>query len=124
MVSAMKTTRGFTMIEMLVVLSVLALLLSLVAPSYFGHVDRARELALKQDLKTVRDCIDKFHADRGRDPADLPELVATHYLREIPVDPVTDSAATWVPALVDGGMHDLHSGASGNAQDGTAYASW
>jgi len=124
MVTRMRASRGFTMIEMLVVLSVLALLLSLVAPSYFGHVDRARELALKQDLKTMRDCIDKFHADRGRDPADLAELVATRYLREIPLDPITDSATTWVPVLVDGAMHDVHSGAPANAQDGTPYASW
>lgn len=117
-------SRAFTLIEMLVVLGVLGLLLSLVLPSYRGHVDHARELALKQDLKTMRDCIDKFHADRGRDPADLAELVAARYLREIPVDPVTDSAATWAPVQVDGGLHDIHSGAPGNAQDGTAYASW
>ena len=124
MVNAMRPLRGFTLIEMLVVLAVLALLLSLVAPSYFGHVDRARELTLRQDLKTMRDAIDKFAADRGRDPHDLDELVAARYLREIPVDPVTDSAATWVPLQVDGAMHDLHSGARGTAQDGTPYASW
>ncbi len=118
------TRRGFTLIEMLVVLSVIGLLLSIAAPSYLGHVDRARDLALKQDLKTIRDSIDKFHADRGRDPTDLPELVTARYLREVPVDPVTDSASTWVPVQVDGGMHDLHSGAPGNGADGTPYASW
>ncbi len=112
------------MIEMLVVLAVIGILLSIVAPSYLGHVNRARDLALKQDLKTVRDSIDKFHADRGRDPTDLAELVTANYLRELPVDPVTDSAATWVPVQVDGGVHDLHSGAPGNGADGTAYASW
>lgn len=115
---------GFTLIEMLVVLAVIGLLLSIVAPSYRGHVDRARDLALKQDLKTVRDSIDKFHADRGRDPIELAELVTAHYLRELPVDPVTDSPTTWVPVKVDGGVHDLHSGAPGNGADGTAYASW
>jgi general secretion pathway protein G len=116
--------RGFTLIEMLVVLSVIGLLLSIAAPAYLTHVDRARDLALKQDLKTVRDSIDKFHADRGRDPTDLAELVTAHYLREMPVDPVTDSAATWVPVQVDGGVHDLHSGAPGNGADGSPYASW
>lgn len=115
---------GFTLIEMLVVLSVIGLLLSIAAPAYLTHVDRARDLALRQDLKTVRDSIDKFHADRGRDPVDLAELVTTRYLREMPVDPVTDSAATWVPVQVDGGIHDLHSGAPGNGADGTPYASW
>jgi general secretion pathway protein G len=115
---------GFTLIEMLVVLSVIGLLLSIAAPAYLTHVDRARDLALKQDLKTIRDSIDKFHADRGRDPTDLAELVTARYLRELPVDPVTDSAATWVPLQVDGGVHDLHSGAPGNGADGTPYASW
>lgn len=115
---------GFTLIEMLVVLSVIGLLLSIAAPRYLTHVDRARDLALKQDLKTVRDSIDKFRADRGRDPSDLAELVTARYLRELPVDPVTDSAATWVPVQVDGGVHDLHSGAPGNGADGTPYASW
>jgi general secretion pathway protein G len=125
MMSRTMTRRGFTLIEMLVVLSVIGLLLSIAAPSYLGHIDRARDLALKQDLKTVRDSIDKFQADRGRDPTDLSELVTAHYLRELPVDPVTDSASTWVPVKVDGvGVHDLHSGAPGNGADGTPYASW
>ena len=115
---------GFTLIEMLVVLSVIALLLSLVAPSYISHVGRAQELTLKQNLKTVRAAIDQFHADRGRDPTDLPELVSAHYLRELPVDPLTDRSDTWVPVVVDSGMHDLHSGALGKGSDGTTYASW
>ena len=116
--------RGFTLIEMLVVLSVIALLLSLVAPAYISRIDRAQEVTLKQNLKTVRNSIDQFHADHTRDPADLAELVTTHYLRELPVDPVTDRSDTWVPVVVDGGMHDLHSGAPGKGSDGTPYASW
>ena len=115
---------GFTLIEMLVVLSVIALLLSLVAPSYLHHVDRAQELALKHNLKAVRESIDQFHADRGRDPASLDELVSTRYLRELPLDPVTDRVDTWVPVQVEGGVHDLHSGAPGKSSDGSTYASW
>jgi general secretion pathway protein G len=115
---------GFTLIEMLVVLSVIALLLSLVAPSYVSHVDRAQELTLRQNLKTVRATIDQFRADRARDPADLAELVTDRYLRELPVDPVTDRNDTWVPVVVGGAMHDLHSGAPGKGSDGTPYASW
>ncbi len=109
---------------MLVVLSVIALLLSLVAPSYLHHVDRAQELALKHNLKAVRESIDQFHADRGRDPASLDELVSTRYLRELPLDPVTDRVDTWVPVQVEGGVHDLHSGAPGKSSDGSTYASW
>jgi general secretion pathway protein G len=116
--------RAFTLIEMLVVLSVIGLLLSIIAPTYLTHVDRARDLALRQTLKTVRDGIDKFSADRGRDPADLAELVSARYLRDLPVDPVTDRSDTWVPVQVDGALHDLHSGAPGKGQDGTAYAAW
>ena len=116
--------RGFTLIEMLVVLSVIGLLLSLVAPSYLHRIDRAQELALKHNLKAAREAIDQFRADRGRDPASLDELVATHYLRELPLDPVTDRSDSWAPVQVDGGMHDLHSGAPGKASDGSAYASW
>lgn len=116
--------RGFTLIEMLVVLSVIGLLLSLVAPAYLHHVDRAQELTLKQNLKTVRNSIDQFHADRGRDPAGLEELVSMHYLRDLPLDPVTDRTDSWVLVQMDGGMHDLHSGAPGKATDGSTYASW
>ena len=116
--------RGFTLIEMLVVLSVIGLLLSLVAPSYLHHVDHAQELALKHNLKAVRESIDQFRADRGRDPASLDELVSTHYLRDLPLDPVTDRTDTWVPVQANGGMHDLHSGAAGKGGDGSAYASW
>ena len=114
--------RGFTLIEILVVLAVLALLTSIVAPTYLGRMDAAKELALKQNLKTIRDSIDHFAADRGRDPSDLQELVTAHYLREVPLDPVTDSTATWVPVMQDGRMHDLHSGATGQASDGISYA--
>jgi general secretion pathway protein G len=116
--------RGFTLIEMLVVLGVIGMLLSIVAPRYLAHVDHARDLALKQDLRTMRDAIDKFTADRARDPADLAELVSTGYLREVPADPLTDSATSWQPVVVDGKMHDVRSGASGNGEDGTPYASW
>ncbi len=121
---SIRARRGFTLIEMLVVLSVIALLLSLVAPAYVSHIDRAQELTLKQNLKTVRSTIDQFRADHARDPADLAELVSTHYLRDLPVDPVTDRSDTWVPVVVEGGMHDLHSGAPGKGSNGTSYASW
>jgi general secretion pathway protein G len=119
---------GFTLIELLVVMAVLGLLLSICAPRYAEHVDRARETVLRQDLRGMRDAIDKFYADRMRFPADLQELVTQRYLREVPVDPETDSAETWVgvapPGQRGGAVADVHSGAVGNARDGTSYAKW
>lgn len=120
--------RGFTLIELLVVLSIVGLLVSIAAPRYFGSVDRAREAALRQDLAVMRDAIDKHFADTGRYPAALDELVAKRYLRRVPVDPITDSSESWVfvpPADRElGAVYDVSSGASGNARDGTPYASW
>ena len=120
--------RAFTLIEMLVVMAVLGLLLSIAAPRYVEHVDRARESVLKQNLASLRDAIDKFYADRARYPADLQELVQQRYLRQMPLDPVTDRTDSWLltaPAGQGAGaVADVHSGAKGVALDGTAYAKW
>lgn len=120
--------RGFTLIELLVVLAIIALLLSVATLRYFSSLDRARETALKQDLYTMREAIQKYNADKGRYPETLDALVADRYLRNVPVDPVTDSTRTWVAVPPKGedakGVADVYSGAQGNAQDGTAYASW
>lgn len=119
---------GFTLIELLVVLAALALLLSLAAPRYVEHVDRARETVLKQNLAGLRDAIDKFRGDRGRYPNDLQELVQERYLRALPVDPLTERADTWVlqspPTGDSGGVADVHSAATGQSRDGGPYASW
>lgn len=120
--------RGFTLIEMLVVMTVVALLLSIAAPRYAEHVDRAREAVLKQNLASLRDALDKFYADRARYPADLQELVKQRYMREVPLDPFTDRTDSWVvgaPAgQSEGAVADVHSGASGVAKDGSTYARW
>lgn len=120
--------RGFTLIELLVVITIIALLLSIAVPRYFSGVDRAKEAVLREDLSTMRDSIDKFFADTGRYPDTLDELVAQRYLRKIPVDPMTDSAETWVilpPAEPKkGGVYDIKSGATGTARDGTSFADW
>jgi general secretion pathway protein G len=146
--------RGFTLIELLVVLAVLALLLTIAAPRYVAHVERAREAALRTSLKVMRDAIDKFNGDQGRLPASLDELVDRSYLKSVPVDPITDKRDTWTtvseaeylaslaPAAaaayaaaspasgssggtrVDNGIADVHSGAPGNAEDGTPYQQW
>lgn len=124
----MPKARGFTLIELMVVMAAIGLLLAITVPRYAEHVDRAREVVLRQNLAAVRDAIDKFYADRGRYPAALQELVQARYLRQLPVDPVTDRVDTWVLVGSDSGgatgVSDLHSGAAGKARDGSAYASW
>jgi general secretion pathway protein G len=101
----------------------------LVAPRYFGHVDRSKELVLKQNLAQVRDAIDKFKSDTGKYPTALDDLVKKRYLRAMPMDPVTDSTESWVvvsPESNEGasGIANIRSGAQGNSADGTAYADW
>lgn len=125
-----KRRRGFTLIELIVVLAIIALLASIVAPRYFNSVERARETTLRSSLVTMRDAIDKFLGDQGRYPESLNELVDKRYLRALPVDPITESRETWlaVPPTEDsiylGGMADVHSGAPGKGLDGSAYQDW
>jgi general secretion pathway protein G len=119
--------RGFTLVELLVVMAIIATLLSIVAPKYFHSLDRSKETVLRQDLNIMRDAIDKFNSDTGKYPDDLPELVEKRYLRAIPVDPLTESAETWVAVPAPnaaGGIYDVHSGSSEQAKDGTFYGSW
>jgi general secretion pathway protein G len=119
--------RGFTLVELLVVMAIIATLLSIVAPRYFHSLDRSKETVLRQDLNIMRDSIDKFNSDTGKYPDGLAELVEKRYLRAIPVDPLTESAETWiaVPASnAAGGIYDVHSGSSEQAKDGTPYGSW
>lgn len=119
---------GFTLIEMLVVMAILATLLSLAAPKYFDSLDRAREAALRTDLRMLREAIDKHRADTGRLPESLQMLAQARYLKAVPVDPITDRADTWVPlASPDAsvpGVYDVRSGAQGLARDGTAFVTW
>jgi general secretion pathway protein G len=119
---------GFTLIEMLVVMAIMATLLAIAAPRYFDSMERAKETALRSDLRIMREALDKFHADTGTWPRELQNLVSARYLRELPVDPVTGAATTWqANGNPDGstpGVYDVHSGASGIAHDGTAYSTW
>ena len=122
------SSRGFTIIELMVVLACIGLLLSIAAPRFLQHIDHAREVTLRQDLQQVRVAIDQFQADQSRYPVGLDELVSHHYLRSVPVDPITNRTDTWkldqAPGQASGTISDVHSGAPGQAQDGSAYASW
>ena len=119
---------GFTLVELMVVLAVIALLVSIVAPRAIGGGARAEEAVLRQDLAIMRDALDKHYSDAGRYPGALQELVAKRYLRSIPNDPITRSNATWIvvaPADPEkGAVHDVHSGAPGVGTNGVPYAQW
>lgn len=118
---------GFTLVELLVVMAIIATLLSIVVPRYFNSLDKSKEVVLRQDLTIMRDAIDKFYSDTGKYPSELPELVEKRYLRAIPVDPLTESAETWiaVPAThEEGGVYDVRSGSPEQAKDGTFYEAW
>ena len=121
-------SRGFTLVELLVVLAIVAVLLSIAAPRYTGSVDRAKEAVLRENLASLRDALDKHYSDTGHYPSKLEELVTKRYLRRIPLDPVTDSPVSWVlvppPDPDKGGIADVRSGAREKARDGTFYKEW
>jgi len=121
--------RGFTLIELLVVLGIVALLLTLAVPRFFPSVDKTKETILRDNLRNTRAVIDQYHADTGRYPDSLEQLVEKKYLARVPVDPVTESESTWVivPPEADGepgAVYDIRSGAPGNGRDGSPYAEW
>ncbi|GAB7524992.1 type II secretion system protein [Paraburkholderia sp. 2C] len=120
-----KAAAGFTLIELLIVLAIIALMLTLALPEYFHSIDASKEKVLMQNLHVTRVAIDQFYGDLGRYPDSLQELVDKHYLRTLPFDPVTDSAATWQIVAPDeqfpGNVYDIKSGAEGTDVEGKAY---
>lgn len=128
MTAARHKGQGFTLIELIVVMLIIAMLATLAVPRYFGSVQKSRDAVLKENLALMRSALDKYYGDNDKYPAALEDLVSHKYLRSIPPDPLTDSAKTWVTVPPDdpdkGGVYDVHSGAEGNAADGTAYREW
>ena len=125
---AMRSRRprlGFTLIELMVVLAIVALLLTIAMPRYFQSVDAARESALVQTLKASRDAIDNFYRDKGRYPDSLQELVDAKYLRALPKDPITESSTNWAltppQGETKGLVQDLKSTAPGVSRDGKPF---
>jgi general secretion pathway protein G len=125
--------RGFTLLELMIVLSLIVLLASIGLMQYRSTVQRGREAVLAENLYRMRDAIDQFHVDKGKYPADLSELVAAGYLRSVPLDPMTNSAESWqlVPAepdpsnpTADIGIYDIKSGSEAIGLDGRKYADW
>jgi general secretion pathway protein G len=124
---------GFTLIELIVVTALIIVLSTVAMVSYQNSVTRAREAVLKEDLFRLRDAIDQYYADKNKWPQTLQDLVTDGYVREIPEDPMTNSAETWqtVPAEPDPsntsaepGIFDIKSGSERMALDGTPYVEW
>ncbi|KFI05609.1 type II secretion system protein [Massilia sp. BSC265] len=124
----LKRLRAFTLIELLVVLGIVALLLTLAVPRLFPSIDSTKETILEENLRNTRAVIDQFRADTGRYPDSLEQLVEKKYLRELPMDPITESRETWIvePPQEDeqGEVGNIKSGAPGNGRKGKPYTEW
>jgi general secretion pathway protein G len=125
--------RGFTLVELMVVMAVIMLLLTIAIPSYKQAVRRANEAVLKEDLHTMRSAIDQYTVDKEKAPQGLEDLVQTGYLKIIPIDPMTSRNDTWMTSESDtlmninetqGGIDDVKSGSQALALDGTSYNTW
>ena len=124
---------GFTLIELMIVMSLIVILASIGLTVYTNSVIRAKESVLKEDLFRMRDAIDQYYADKGKYPVTLDSLVSEKYLRSIPLDPFTNSADTWrsiqsepdpTNPTAEPGVYDVRSGSDQKAIDGTNYADW
>jgi general secretion pathway protein G len=133
MIIKMRSQRGFTLVELLIVLSLISILAAMGVVQYRNSVQLGREAVLRRDLFAMRDAIDQYYADKNKYPASLDQLVSDGYLRKIPEDPITRTVDTWqtVPAEPDPanptdapGIYDVKSGAQGQGLDGSNYADW
>jgi general secretion pathway protein G len=132
-VSSTASLRGFTLIELMIVISIILILVAIAVPAYQQSLLRAKEAILRQDLKTMRDQIDNFTMDKEKAPQSLQDLVDAGYLRKLPKDPFTGSEETSQVENSDTlisldqtepGISDVHSGSNLVGSDGTAYSSW
>lgn len=128
-----RRTRGFTLIELMIVISIILILMGVAIPQYQQSVLHAKESVLHQNLKVLRDGIDQYTLDKQKAPQSLQDLVTANYLKEIPKDPITGSTDTWQTVQEDTlmaidqqepGIDDVHSGSDQKASDGTAYNTW
>lgn len=124
---------GFTLIELVIVMAIIAILASIAVPSYLASVKSAKEAVLKEDLHVMRDAIDSYTMDKGKAPQGLDDLVQAGYLKSIPTDPMTHSSETWVTSTDDTlesidqsepGVNDVHSGSQDVGSDGQMYSTW
>lgn len=126
----LNNNKGFTLIEILIVFTLMALLASIAVPNYQRSVTRAKEATLKEDLFQMRDAIDQYYADTGSYPATLEDLTDKKYIRKVPEDPFTKSSDDWYFEYdysgeeSEGGIIDVMSSNEGTALDGTHYNEW
>ncbi|MEO6982116.1 MAG: type II secretion system protein [Edaphobacter sp.] len=125
--------QGFTLIELMIVMTIISLLAAIAIPSYVNNIRRAKEAVLREDLHTLRTAIDSYTVDKQKAPQTLDDLVQAGYIKTMPKDPITDRTDTWIPVQEDTlmsldqtqpGIDDVHSGAQQSASDGSSYSSW
>ena len=128
-----RSGRGFTLIELMIVLSIIIILMGVAIPNYQRSILHARETVLRNDLYALRSAIDQYTLDKQKAPQSLSDLVTAGYLKQLPKDPMTNSNDTWQVDQEDSlmavdqtepGIVDVHSGSSATASDGTAYNTW
>ena len=124
---------GFTLIEMMIVMSIIIILIGLAIPYYQKAIQRSKETVLHNNLTAMRNTIDEYTFDKQKAPQSLQDLVTDGYLRAIPKDPITGASDTWKITMEDAGqavntnepgIFDVHSGSPLKSLDGTAYADW
>lgn len=130
---ARRSQRGFTLIELMIVVSIILILVSTAIPIYQQSIIRAREAVLSQNLFTLRSVIDQYTMDKQKAPQSLEDITQAGYLKQIPIDPITNSRDTWQTEQEDylqsvdqsqPGITNVHSGAPGVGSNGVAYAEW
>jgi general secretion pathway protein G len=128
-----KQEDGFTLIELVIVMAIIAILASLAIPIFTSSIQSAKEAVLKEDLHVMRNAIDSYTMDKGKAPQSLDDLVQAGYLKSIPIDPMTHASDTWVTATSDTyesvdesdpGIDDVHSGSQQTGSDGQLYSTW
>ena len=131
--SSLTRNSGFTLVELLIVISLISILAAMGLVQYKNSVVSSKEAVLRTDLFRMRDAIDQYYADKGKYPSALDSLVSDGYMRKVPEDPITKSPDTWVTVPAepdpnnpssDAGIYDVKSGAQGTGLDGSNYADW